>query len=137
LNELNTPFTSFTPLERKKVVMKLKRLYCAGFTLTEVMIVVFIIGLLAAIVIPNYVHARTVSRRNTCIANLRQIDNAKQTWAMEKGKVSTDAPEVTDLVGSDRYLRQVPICPGDGEYTLEQVSKKPTCSLGPTEGHTL
>ena len=53
-----------------------------GFTLVEIMIVVALIGLLASIAVPNWVHARSTSQVNACINNLRQIDGAKQQWAI-------------------------------------------------------
>ncbi len=67
----------------------------AGFTLVEIMIVVAIIGLLAAIAIPNFVKARATSQANACINNLRQIDGAAQQWALEKGQSDRCHPQLS------------------------------------------
>ena len=106
----------------------------SGFTLVEIMIVVAIIGLLAAIAIPNFVKARTTAQKNACINNLRQIDGAKEQWALENKKVGTDAPVDTDLIGTDKYIKATPSCPANGSYTYNNMTTKPTCSVG---DHTL
>ena len=106
----------------------------SAFTLVEIMIVVAIIGLLAAIAIPNFIKAREASQKNACIANLKQIDGAKQTWALEEKKVSSHSPTAALLYGATLYIRDTPTCPAGGTYDIKTVSDKPTCT---TAGHTL
>ena len=108
----------------------------SAFTLVEIMIVVAIIGLLAAIAIPNFIKAREASQKNACIANLKQIDGAKNTWALEQKKTSTALPTPADIFGATLYIRDEPTCPANGTYRLKTVAEKPEC-LGSGGGHTL
>lgn len=105
-----------------------------AFTLVEIMIVVLIIGILMAIAVPNFVKARDSSRKNTCIANLKQVDQAKEQWAMDNKKNSGDAVTMTNLVGSTAYIKATPTCPSSGTYTVGNVGTNPTCSIS---GHAL
>jgi prepilin-type N-terminal cleavage/methylation domain-containing protein len=96
-----------------------------GFTLVEIMIVVLIIGLLLAIAVPNFINARTNSRVQTCIADLKQIDSAKQQYAMADGLISGSAvDDASALVPT--YLTAWPTGPVTGTYAANAVGSDPT-----------
>ena len=102
-----------------------------GFTLVEIMIVVAIIAILAAVAIPNFVRYRKTSQMNACISNLKQIQAAVEQAKM--GGVAT--PGWTDIVGSDKYIKVTPTCPaGTATYGLPaNDTDNPTCSNGPSD----
>jgi len=125
-----------------KEKMKTKSYRKLGFTLVEIMIVIAIIGLLAAIAIPNFIHARTTSQANACINNLRQIDGAKQEWALETKQAANASPVGTDI---QPYMGRgtngsLPYCPLDSSssfansYSIGNVQTAPTCAIGGSSG---
>jgi len=142
---MNKPLAAvFTPRKKGKIVnMKIQTSRKAGFTLVEIMIVVAIIGLLAAIAIPNFIKARATSQGNACNNNLRQVDGAVQQFALENNKSATDtasAAEIAPYLGRGTAGATLNIaggqvageinCPASGTYSLgATVSDKPACSL--------
>src|SRR6202042_1561324 len=68
-----------------------------GFTLVEIMIVVAIISLLAAIAVPNFLRARKRSQATRVLEDLRVLDNAMDQYAMETNKISGATVNFVDL----------------------------------------
>lgn len=101
----------------------------SGFTLVEIMIVVAIIGVLAAISIPNFAKARSNAQVKVCVGNLSQIEAAKQQWGLEAGRGNGDLPATSDLIGATNYIKKTPVCPAGGTYSFNPIGSNATCTV--------
>ena len=112
----------------------IRQKHSAAFTLVEIMIVVAIVALLAAIAIPNLLKASAKSQATSCINNLREIDTAIQVFSVEAGKHIGDTITWPDDLSPYIKLNThgaIPSCPAGGDYVVGLVGTNPsvTCSL--------
>lgn len=90
---------------------------------------IFVIGMMAAIAIPNFVRARTQAQSYACQSNLQAIQGAKEVWALENKKAQNAVPTDTDLFGAAKPINRKPTCPARGTYSLNSVQESPACSV--------
>ncbi len=110
--------------------MKINDHYMKGFTLVEVLMVTLIIGMLAVIAAPGYVMLRSRTIRSKCLANLSQLDAAKQHWALEHGRSAPEIPTYDDLnpyIRGDIHQLRCPAGETSYEESLESVGLLPQC----------
>ena len=100
----------------------------SGFTLIEILVVIMIIALILAIAVPVFIMARQKSQASVCVSHLRQIQGAKERWAIENKKDNDAEPSIGDLYPS--YIKTRPHCPSGGEYSINKVSQPVVCSYG-------
>jgi prepilin-type N-terminal cleavage/methylation domain-containing protein len=124
------PFKGWHFRRNYLVMSKLIKRSHKGFTLVEIMIVVLIIGILLAIAVPNFIRARESSRAKSCVANLKQIESAKEQWAMDTKAAPTATPTAAQLYGTTLYIKTTPVCPTSGTYTIGDMQTRPVCSIG-------
>ena len=88
--------------------------------------------------VPPFLRARSISATNYCISALRQIDAAKQEWALRYHKSTNDIPSLNDLqpiiLPGETNEPLVFVCPKGGTYTIGRVDEAPKCSF---PGHAL
>jgi competence protein ComGC len=89
---------------------------------------VFVIAMMAAIAIPNFVKAKQQSEYKACRSNLQSIQAAKEVWALENKKANDTVPNDADLFGPGKLVNDTPMCPAGGSYSLNSVQESPTCS---------
>jgi hypothetical protein len=86
------------------------------------------LGMVFGMMIPNYARARSVATTNECARNLREIDDAKQQWAVKFRKGNREIPTSKDL---EPFMPggKFPSCPSGGTYNIRSVTETPTCSV--------
>src|SRR5437899_3265827 len=100
----------------------------SSFVGAPIVCVVFLVFLL---LVPGCQRNKVAQAQIDCIANLRQLQGAKEAWAIENHKTTNDVPTVVDVAP---FLHSFPSCRLGDAFTLGPVGEKPKCTMG---GHEL
>ena len=128
--------------KKRRPVASGSSLFCNGFTLIEIMIVLLIMGTLLAIALPGFSNSRDTTQKNICVNNLRQVSAAKNEWAVETNRSSDEVPALSDLApyfkgGTDKvYCSQDSSKSFNSSYAIQAVGTEPVCKINPAK-HTL
>jgi hypothetical protein len=127
LDAQSSGFSAITTVNTGDALIEQGVTSTGGGQMLTSLLVVPLVGLTAAIAVPSFVKARKTSIRNSCINNLRQIDSAKEQWAMEQAKRDGDA---VDEAAAAMYIKNgMPTCPDGGVYTIGTIGENPTCTV--------
>jgi len=102
-----------------------------GFTLVEIMIVVVIIGLLAAMAIPAFQKVRETSQKKTMINNLRQLASGADQYFLEEGVTAVSSG---DLLGTANYIKDFEPVSDDGDSYTETIEQGTAISAAMPDG---
>jgi competence protein ComGC len=89
---------------------------------------IVVMGMMAAIAIPNFVKARNQAQYQACQNNLKVIQGAKEVWKLENKKDDASVPMDADLFGPAKQVQEKPVCPAGGVYSLNAIQESPVCS---------
>ena len=112
-----------------------------GIVTCGVLFFVFIIiSILAAIAIPSFIGAKNKAQKAGCVANLNNIQLAKEMYVIDYGLMLGDSIPIADFNGKDdgdnipdaleNYLDPPPACPKGGLYSVGRIGEDPACSIG-------
>ena len=87
---------------------------------------------LFAILTPAYLNMKVKANKNICIANLKEIDQAKSIWSIDNTVLPGEPVRMDELVPD--YIKKDPVCPAGGFYTVGTLEEIPTCTI---EEHVL